>query len=865
MFTFPYTPTQQFPHPLANIKSGNTDPNYANFMSYPIVEMMTWQGLGDLVNDFRVKTLGLDPVSTIWAPGQLYRMKVPYTYLWSPGLVPKPADWGPEISIAGFTFLDLASSFEPPKELEDFLSAGEPPIYIGFGSIVIDKPEEFTEMIFAAVKAAGVRAVLNKGWGGFGSNEDTPDYIHMLGNTPHDWLFPKCKAVVHHGGAGTTAIGLKCAKPTMIVPFFGDQQFWGSMVAAAKAGAHECVPHKQLTVEMFVKGIRECLTEEAQINVQKIADSIEKEGDGAENAVDAFHTNLPMQGDDCMRCSIIQDRAAVWQMKHSKLRLSALAAELLVQQNKISYSKLRIRRQYDWNDFQGSGGPITGSTSAIFKSLTGVGKGVSEGPTQGAKHIAYRASHEKRKLLHKIHDRERHNATHTNRKISADETNDTGSQDSPETAQGHNGGIPSCESQGQSINGTEPALLRLPSDSTGKPSRIKQELKHSARSIAASTQGTFTGSLERVEVEDTHDQRRASKINQDELEGSDQSKISEDKNIEETASQRPRNRHRNTAETSTSISTILSADPDESLVLEIARDASTGITAPVAALVKLPMNLFLGLANGFHNLPRLYGDTTVRRPVRISGFYSGLRAARNELTYGTWDAITGVVTQPYYGAKEDGAVGFAAGVGKGFGGLILKECAAIIGPFGYTMKGVHRELTKSSTPVNDIRRKRMEQGSLEVATLTTKQKQQAQQLASRGWKIMAAVWAEGERVKRGLWDPETNVTMAEEEQGRALGRRMPGSQWVTGVVGRIKYEREKEAMTQHGAFESVEGTKRALEARKEGKSYEEAVIEGEQLESKKGRDKVSNEVDAHEATTEAGVEMTTGEALSKVV
>ena len=113
--------------------------------------------LGDLVNNFRVKTLGLEPVSTLWAPGQLYRLKVPYTYLWSPGLVPKPKDWGPEIDIAGFVFLDLASSFEPPIELSRFLDAGDPPVYIGFGSIVVDDPDKFTKMIFEAVKKAGVR------------------------------------------------------------------------------------------------------------------------------------------------------------------------------------------------------------------------------------------------------------------------------------------------------------------------------------------------------------------------------------------------------------------------------------------------------------------------------------------------------------------------------------------------------------------------------------------------------------------------------------------------------------------------------------------------------------------------------------
>lgn len=80
-YSFPYTPTVKFPHPLANIKTSNVDTQYTNFMSYPLVEMMTWQGLGDLINRFRVKSLCLEEVSTLWAPGQLYRLKVPYTYM----------------------------------------------------------------------------------------------------------------------------------------------------------------------------------------------------------------------------------------------------------------------------------------------------------------------------------------------------------------------------------------------------------------------------------------------------------------------------------------------------------------------------------------------------------------------------------------------------------------------------------------------------------------------------------------------------------------------------------------------------------------------------------------------------------------
>ncbi|TEY32976.1 hypothetical protein BOTCAL_0704g00010 [Botryotinia calthae] len=395
MFTFPYTPTQAFPHPLANIKKTNVDPGYTNFMSYPLVEMMTWQGLGDLVNNFRVKTLGLEPVSTLWAPGQLYRLKVPYTYLWSPGLVPKPKDWGPEIDIAGFVFLDLADTFTPPDDLVKFLDDGEPPIYIGFGSIVVDDPDRFTEMIFEAVKKAGVRALVSKGWGGLGG-ENTPDNVFMLENTPHDWLFPKVKAVVHHGGAGTTAIGLKCGKPTMIVPFFGDQQFWGSMIGTSGAGA-DPVPYKELTADKLAEGIKQCLTDKAREVVEKIAKDIEAEGDGAQNAVKSFHRSLTLRGEHSMRCSILEDRVAVWTMKGTNLRLSALAAELLVERKKITWKQLRLIRHHEWNDFEGLGEPISGVTTAVTGTVTGIAAGVGSIPFKVRKTIKRRSMHEERK------------------------------------------------------------------------------------------------------------------------------------------------------------------------------------------------------------------------------------------------------------------------------------------------------------------------------------------------------------------------------------------------------------------------------------------------------------------------------------
>ena len=396
MFTFPYTPTQAFPHPLATIKRSNVDPGYTNFISYPLVDMMVWQGLGDLVNDFRTKTLGLDPVSTLWAPGSTYRLHTPFTYLWSPGVVPKPEDWGEEIDVSGFVFLDLASSFKPPKDLVEFLNDEEMPIYIGFGSIVVDNVDHFTGMIFEAVKLAGVRALVSKGWGGLGlDQDDVPDNIYMLENTPHDWLFPRVKACVIHGGAGTTAIALKCGKPTMVVPFFGDQYFWGSMISKAGAGPTP-VPYKKLTAELLAEGIRFCLTDEAKSEAQKIARSIDYEGDGAENAVQSFHSHLCLEGEGSMRCVILPDRVAVWNVKKTSIKLSALAADIIVDEGLMNWKNLRPIRHKEWNDFVGPGEPLTGVAGSLVGTVSDLFSGIGSVPYRLAK-LSHRREEQKRR------------------------------------------------------------------------------------------------------------------------------------------------------------------------------------------------------------------------------------------------------------------------------------------------------------------------------------------------------------------------------------------------------------------------------------------------------------------------------------
>lgn len=338
MFTMPWTPTRAFQHPLANIQSSNLDDTLTNNLTYTLVEIMTWQGLGDVINRFREKALELPELSPLWAPGLLTRLRISYTYCWSPALIPKPNDWGNNIDVSGFYFLDLASSYTPEPELDAFLNAGPPPVYIGFGSIVVDDPNAMTRMIFDAIHLAGVRALVSKGWGGLGADDvGLPEGVFMLGNVPHDWLFQRVSAVVHHGGAGTTAAGIKAGKPTFVVPFFGDQPFWGSMIARANAGP-EPVPYKELTAEKLAEALKKCVEpetlEQAKILGQKI-----REEKGTDEGGYSFHKHLDI---DKLRCSVAPSRAAAWRVRRTKVRLSPLAATVLVENNVIKYTDLKL-------------------------------------------------------------------------------------------------------------------------------------------------------------------------------------------------------------------------------------------------------------------------------------------------------------------------------------------------------------------------------------------------------------------------------------------------------------------------------------------------------------------------------------------
>lgn len=250
---FPFSPTEAFPgvlFPPSIAKLGG----WSNRLSHHLTRQVMWQGMRAADNAARHKVLKL-PTAPLLGPYHSRRFREGLTlYGFSPSVIPKPADWNDHTYVTGYWFLDPAPDWTPPPDLATFIESGPPPVYVGFGSMGNRKPEETTQLILHALEKTGRRAVLLAGWEGLRA-ESLPGSVYLAGSVPHSWLFPRMAAVVHHGGAGTTAAGLRAGIPSVVVPFFGDQAFWGRKVVDLGVGP-EPIPRKQLTVERLAAAIR---------------------------------------------------------------------------------------------------------------------------------------------------------------------------------------------------------------------------------------------------------------------------------------------------------------------------------------------------------------------------------------------------------------------------------------------------------------------------------------------------------------------------------------------------------------------------------------------------------------------------------
>ena len=217
-----------------------------NRMSYSLVENMIWKMYKPAVNKWREQN-GLEAYTGKAPMTRLFMEKVPALYGFSSHLFPKPHDWGAHYHLVGYWFLESNDDWTPSKELQEFMEAGSPPLSVGFGSMNVHKSKETAKLVFQAAEASGQRVVYLGGWGSM-EGLAPPSKVFCAESIPHSWLFPKVAGVIHHGGAGTTAAGILAGKPSFIVPFGGDQYFWGACVWKQGAGIKP-VPRKKISVD----------------------------------------------------------------------------------------------------------------------------------------------------------------------------------------------------------------------------------------------------------------------------------------------------------------------------------------------------------------------------------------------------------------------------------------------------------------------------------------------------------------------------------------------------------------------------------------------------------------------------------------
>ncbi len=192
--------------------------------------------------------------------------------------------------VTGYWFLEHPGGWKPPRELVDFLESGSPPVYVGFGSMNKTDPEELTDIVLRALERTGRRGVLVTGWGGI-SNSALPDTVFAVDEVPHDWLFKRVEAAVHHGGAGTTAASLRAGIPTIVVPFFADQPFWGRRVAELGVGP-EPIPRRSLTVGRLTNAIQRATADgDMKSKAAALGQRIRAEN-GTERAAEAFDLHV---------------------------------------------------------------------------------------------------------------------------------------------------------------------------------------------------------------------------------------------------------------------------------------------------------------------------------------------------------------------------------------------------------------------------------------------------------------------------------------------------------------------------------------------------------------------------------------------
>ena len=230
-----------------------------NRLTHALAAQGMWQLLRGALNRARREVLGLPALGPL-ALARRAAADAPALTLnaYSALLAPRPADWDARQRVTGYWALPAPAEYQPPPALAEFLAAGPPPAYVGFGSLLLGRdPAGVTRTLVDAL--GGRRAVLFRGWGDV-DDSALPATVFATDAVPHGWLFPRVAAVVTHGGAGTVAAALRAGVPPVVVPFFGDQRFWGAQVQRLSVGPPP-IPRAALAAPKLARAIEQACSD----------------------------------------------------------------------------------------------------------------------------------------------------------------------------------------------------------------------------------------------------------------------------------------------------------------------------------------------------------------------------------------------------------------------------------------------------------------------------------------------------------------------------------------------------------------------------------------------------------------------------
>lgn len=279
-FMPPVVPTTEFP--LGDFDFFNFP--WYNKLTYKIAQGFFWKFIKEDTNEFR-KELGLPELKENLVT-YLDKQKILDLYCLSQSLIPQPKDWESHHKITGFInipkhkrenhFLDQTTS-----ELSEWLSNGDKPIYIGFGSNGVGNTAKFSKILTQVLEQTNERILFCTGWSQF-DNLPTHKNLFVTKYVNHETILPQCKIGVFHGGAGTLATMLRHNLPVIIVSFYTDQPTWGKIVERKKLGVH--IPVKTLSADKLISAIQKVQIKEIENNVSIAGQQIRDEN-GLDNAI----------------------------------------------------------------------------------------------------------------------------------------------------------------------------------------------------------------------------------------------------------------------------------------------------------------------------------------------------------------------------------------------------------------------------------------------------------------------------------------------------------------------------------------------------------------------------------------------------